>query len=974
MRAIALSLAVLCILTSCDQNKPATSLPEVVDFNFHVRPILIQNCYLCHGPDPGSRKAGLRLDTFEGATAALKEGGFAIVPGHPGKSKLVDRIKAHDPDQVMPPPDTKLTLSERDIAILTKWIDQGAQWKKHWAFIPPVLPDLEDLPEGKSEIDFLLEEKIKDFDIDLAPEAEKNALIRRVSYTLTGLPPTTEELHQYLGDKSADSYEKMIDRYLGSNRFGEKWARHWMDVVRYAETKGHEFDYTIAGAWRYRDYLIRAFNEDVAYDQFVREHLAGDLLSEVRRNAESGTNESQFGTAFLTMAEGKHSPVDLRQDEADRIDNMIDVTTKAFQALTVSCARCHDHKFDPISTADYYSMYGIMESSRFSPVPAELTVEKELSVDEIKKLDDYIRKMVTGKWSSGPQVTARPVAIVSQATTDAYTMIGDFRGRDLNGWKSDGFAFGDKTILGKPIFNARNELVGLSPGKASSRAIGMNLFGALRSPDFTIDKDFIGVSVAGKMSSVRIIIDNFQLISDPIYGEMDQRVDKEGGQRMVFDVASLKGRKAYIEILPGFFKQHVYHLQKDSYVEVDYVMAFNGKWIEPAPVSVDHDVFPSPDQIAVINRSLKGRPQRQSDDVIDALQKCKTLASGIADSTFFNGIKDGFGMDSKVFVRGSHQELGETSKRGFLSVIAGKDSVFDTRGSGRAELANAMLRADNPLTARVMVNRIWYYLFGRGIVETVDNFGLQGKLPTHPELLDFLAIKFQDDGWSNKKIIRYIMMTDAFKRSVSPGANARLKDPENLLFSHYPRRRLEAEQIRDGLLAVSGRLDLAMYGKPIPVHITDFMQGRGKPGKSGPVDGDGRRSIYQEVRRNFMEPMMLTFDRPVPFTTFGKRNVTNVPAQSLILMNDPFVIQQAEVMAAKLIAETNPVLEHRFEWIFERAYSRKPSLQEMTKAKEFLLQLARLHDVGEKDITNSLTVWKDYCHSVFNSKEFIYLI
>ncbi|MEJ0055697.1 MAG: DUF1549 domain-containing protein [Bacteroidota bacterium] len=360
-------LVTLSCVNQCGRQEHTPPLPELVDFNFDVRPILVQKCYLCHGPDPGSRKAGLRLDTFEGATAALKNGGNAIIPGHPGDSKLIERVKSKDPEKVMPPVDSKLELTEREIAILSEWIRQGAGWKQHWAFIPPLGPSMEELPAGKNEIDFLIEKKIEQNGLELAPEASKNSLIRRVSYILTGLPPAPEAIEKYIADNSPDAYEKVVDQYLSSPRYGEKWARHWMDIVRYAETKGHEFDYVITGAWRYRDYLIRAYNSDLPYDQFVKEQLAGDLMTSPRRHPVSGVNESHIGTAFYALTEGTHSPVDIRQDEADRIDNMVDVTSKAFQGLTVSCARCHDHKFDPITAADYYALFGVMESTRFSP-------------------------------------------------------------------------------------------------------------------------------------------------------------------------------------------------------------------------------------------------------------------------------------------------------------------------------------------------------------------------------------------------------------------------------------------------------------------------------------------------------------------------------------------------------------------------------------------------------------------------------
>ena len=985
-------LAGLLVLTRCGE-KHTPPLPAMVDFNFDVKPILVQKCYLCHGPDSSGRKGGLRLDTFEGATAALKEGGHAIIPGDPGDSKLIFRINSDDPEVVMPPPETKLALTEREIALLTKWIKQGAEWQPHWAFIPPKVRTL-DLPSGKNEIDFLLDNKVEQNGLRVAPEADKNSLIRRVSYVLTGLPPTEEAIDAFIADESEGSYEKMVDRYLNSPRFGEKWARHWMDVVRYAETRGHEFDFPIAGAWRYRDYLIRAFNTDLPYDQLVREQLAGDLLRTPRINPETGINESQLGTIFYALWEGKHSPVDVRMDEADRIDNLIDVTSKAFQGLTVSCARCHDHKFDPITAADYYSLYGVMESSRFTIVPADRTLMEEQDFDEVHKIEKYIRTMVAGKWNDSQGTTSvktndlrKEQTIVAGNDTVSHHVIGDFRCNDLNGWKSDGLAFGQRTTLGNPVLNKQKKLIQLAEGTASSRSIGSGIFGALRSPNFTISTNFIGVRALGKKSSIRIIIDNFQLISYPIFEGMNQKVDNETVHNYQFDVSHWKGRKAYIEIMSGTYNNHVYTLEKDAYVDVEYAIAFDDKWTEPvikdsqAPFTPGQAIDAwgkfnsSPHQVASLNMMLReGLLQQEFPEMTAILLSRERLVNDVYDSVFYYGITEGFGINSPVFIRGSYKDLTNPVPRKFLSAIKVKDSVFRSEGSGRLSLASSILDSENPLTARVMVNRIWHHVFGRGIVESVDNFGLQGKLPTHPELLDFLAIKFQKEGWSTKKMVKYMVMSEAFRRSVTATEEARRLDPDNLLLTHYPMRRLEAEDVRDALLTLSGSLDTTMFGPPVPLHITDFMQGRGKPLNSGPLDGNGRRSIYQEVRRNFLEPMMLTFDRPIPFTTFGKRNVTNVPAQSLIMMNDPFVILQAEVMAKKIIDQPTLTLEERIEWVYKRAYARAPSSRELTEARAFMRMIAGMHGVKEADILTATVVWKEYCHSVFNTKEFIYLI
>jgi len=967
LRNIIFSISLLVVVYSCnDNNNFSEPLPETVDFNFHVRPILVQNCYLCHGPDPSGRKADLRLDTYEGATAALKEGGHAIVPGKPSKSQLVYRIYHEEEDQIMPPPESNYKLTEREKALLEKWIDQGAEWKDHWAFIKP---ETSISTSSINAIDSLINIQLDQKQLVKTPQANKNSLIRRVSYLLTGLPPSPSAIENFISDQSSNAYEKMVDGYLNSSAYGERWARHWMDLVRYAETKGHEFDYSIIGAWRYRDYLIRAFNEDVPYNQLVKEHLAGDLLDSVRFNSKSGIAESPIGTAFFAMAEGTHSPVDIKKDEADRIDNMIDVTSKTFQGLTVSCARCHDHKFDPILTADYYSMYGLMESTRFTPVVAEQSLDIKKSTKEIQEIKAYMQKTISEKW--GEQLIADNIASVEKKKNDTtYQIIGDFRDSDFDGWKSTGIAFGKRTTLGDPIINkSSGRLIKLDKGRASSKHFGTGIFGSIQSPNFILEKNFIGVRARGKNSTIRIIIDNFQLIQDPIYGELEMKVDSEHWQNYIVDISPWIGHKAYVEILPGGYDRHKYQLPDNAYVEADYAIAYDAEW--PDEVPNQNEPFK---KIQQLNAQLNnGKLPSQFPELKSAIDSSQRLAQNLANPSVFYGVTDGFGIDSPVFIRGSHLELSEEkTPRSFLSALPKGGEPFRTAGSGRMEFANAMLANENPLTSRVMVNRIWHHLFGKGIVETVDNFGLQGKLPSHPELLDYLAIKFQNEGWSVKKMIRSIVMTEAFKRSTSRNDELLEADPTNIYLASFPVRRLEAEAIRDGILVASESMNDSLYGPPVAAYLTDFMQGRGRPSESGPLDGNGRRSIYMEVRRNFLEPMMTTFDRPIPFSTFGKRDVTNVPSQSLIIMNDPFVSQQAEIMAKKLLAERELSFEEKVSWLYLRAFSRKPVAEELKKVKDFMTMLQNMETSTETD--KELELWKQYCHSIFNLKEFIYLI
>lgn len=960
----------LLLLSSCgDNDKFVEPLPKTVDFNFHVRPILVQNCYLCHGPDPSGRKADLRLDTYEGATAALNEGGHAIVAGSPSTSQLVYRINHEEHDQIMPPPESNYKLTQREKALLEKWIVQGAEWKEHWAFIKP---ETTIQVSSANAIDSLIDLKLDQKQLVKAQQANKNSLIRRVSYLITGLPPSPEALNTYLTDKTTDAYEKMVDRYLNSSAYGERWARHWMDLVRYAETKGHEFDYTIVGAWQYRDYLIRALNDDIPYDQLLREHLAGDLLDSVRYNPKSGIVESQLGTAFFAMAEGTHSPVDIKKDEADRIDNIIDVTSKTFQGLTISCAKCHDHKFDPILTADYYSLYGVIESTRFTPVSADLSIEKKQSIKEIEDIDKYVHQLISSTWNKKNSAQNTSIPKPKKDVDNTYQIIGDFRNVDLDGWKSNGMAFGNRTTLGEPILNSSSgSLVKLDQGRASSKLLDTGIFGSLQSQNFILEKDFITVKARGTKSTIRLVIDNFQLIQNPIYGELEMKVDDKEWQEYVIDVSPYKGHKAYVEILPGGYQRHKYHLPEDAYVEVQYAIAYDSE--SPTEVLAANDTYKN---IQQLNTQLKnGALPSQFPELKTAMEKKNELSKSLVGKSFIYGVNDGFSINSPVFIRGNHAEPSEESiPRSFLSALPKGGIPFKSEGSGRMELANAMLNEDNPLTSRVMVNRIWHHLFGRGIVETVDNFGLQGKLPSHPELLDYLAIKFQNEEWSIKKMVRAIVLTDAFKRSTIRDEALLEADPTNIYLASFPVRRLEAEAIRDGILVASESLNDSLYGPPVATYLTDFMQGRGRPGISGPLDGNGRRSIYMEVRRNFLEPMMTTFDRPIPFSTFGKRDVTNVPSQSLIIMNDPFVAKQAELMAQKLLTHKKLSFEDKISWIYTRTFSREPSTQEVQKAKEFIGMLKQMEAQKEENLNQELALWKQYCHSIFNLKEFIYLI
>lgn len=999
---VCLKLSPFFILTffACQQNPDLAYLPKNPDFNFHIRPILSNNCFLCHGPDSSSREANLRLDIPEGAFAKMESGESAIVPGNPNLSELIKRVSNHDPEERMPPEETNKILSEREIELLKRWIENGAEWKPYWAFIPPqksAIPKVEDQEGLSNEIDNFILDKLAQQQLSPAPLANKRSLIRRLSYLLIGLPPSPQEINDFIKNEAPNAYEKLVDRLLDSPHFGERWARHWMDLVRYAETRGHEFDYAIIGAWRYRDYLIRAFNEDVPYDELIREHLAGDLVESPRYDPETGRNESRIGTAFFCLSEGTHSPVDIRKDEADRIDNMIDVTCKTFQGLTVACARCHDHKFDPIPTTDYYSMYGIMESSRFTLHPMGNALQTLEVMDSIHAHKTAIREFIAG---AEVEKKANKILIGNKDASykkdiSASKIIGilaDFRDGTLNGWLAQGLAF--QNAMGNLIFDeSHKKVIAFETGKASSKTLSKGLQGALRSPTFTIESDKLMIRASGASSMIKIVIDNFQLIRNPIYGGLEKILYEEDFKNYVFDLSMWKGHKAYIELVNGREvklngRNEQFEISRDAWMEVEYAIAYDSIRPEIPPIAFENKNWnrkevwnnwlneqSSPEEIAFLNKLGKEGSVRKLNSLMQKKQdQIEALGHSLYDSTFVVGIGEGDAIFSSVFERGSYQNLSkETIPHQFFAAMPEVAGEFPKTGSGRLAFANAIANPDNPLTARVMSNRVWHHLFGKGLVETVDNFGLQGKIPSHPELLDHLAIKFMEEDWSIKKLIKYIVCSNTFKRSTIALEKGDIKDPQNIYLHHFPVQRLEAETIRDALLATSSCLNTEQFGPSVPIHLTAFMKGRGRPAQEGPLDGEGRRSIYQEVLRNFLSPMMLTFDMPAPFSTFGKRNVSNVPAQSLTLMNDPFVVEQADYWALQLI-NSDLNFEDRIQEIYVKTFARLPDKEEIKAAYLFFEQQAAIYQIEEDNWQKNELLWRDFCHAIFNVKEFIFLI
>ena len=923
---------------------------DVEFFEKSVRPLLHEQCHSCHGA--AKQKGNLRLDSRE---AMLRGGdsGPAVVVGHPEKSLIVRAIGYQD-DNLRMPPRSKLAAGQ--IAALRHWIENGLAWpeaattsskaavatfdlqerSRHWCWQPlqtssaPLLPDA----NGGNAIDAFLRAKQRSAGIMHVPAADRSMLLRRVTFDLIGLPPTPEEIAAFQSDDRPGAFERVVDRLLASPHYGERWGRHWLDLVRFAETMGHEFDTDIPEAYRYRDYVIRAFNADVPYDQMVLEHVAGDLLPTPRIDPVDGANASIEATAFWSLGEGKHSPVDVRAEEAQRLDNQVDVFSKAFLGLTVSCARCHDHKFDAITTADYYALTSYLLSSHQQMAfvdPPEIFVP---GLARLKALQDRLRSL--------SKLKDKPVDSSSFSLPTGVTRFDDFAKAGFAHWYVSGMAFGSgPTNSATPVLHVNDQakLVLVLPGVVHSGLLGDHLEGALRSESFTIANKFIWFHVGGKGGQVSLIIDGFQKIQDPIYGGL--RFTTNTGETRVWramDVSMWQGHRAYIDLAddgPG-------------YLTIDAIAVGDKPPGDPMARAAPPIELPA--------------------ELLKELTAAKKEAEkSLPRPSRLPALEDATPWPAHINIRGNPNSFGATAPARFLEVFTGRPDAQASCG-GRLDLARQMLTHGRALLSRVMVNRLWKEHFGEGLVRTPDNFGRLGEPPSDPELLDYLASEFIRGGWSIKHMHRLMLLSEAYQQANEPAPVTLVKDPQNRLVSYQPIRRLEAECIRDAILGVSGRLDNRLYGPSVAPFLNPHMAGRGRPGSSGPLDGAGRRSIYVNVRRNFLSPLLVAFDYPVPFTTMGRRMSSNVPAQALIMLNDPFVVGQAKVWADRVLQGPARNPSERISQLYLEAFGRPATPQEIDAANAFVNPLSdsdRLADQHDR--------WADFCHVLLNVKEFIFV-
>ncbi len=1096
-----LALTSIAVVGAQSGSRPAgaPSAEQIEFFETKIRPLLADNCFECHSAQVETPFGGLRLDSRE-ALRAGGDSGPVIVPGDPLSSPLVQRVQGRP---VLMPPTGALEATA--IASLIEWVEMGAPWpegsvaaatdppdpsepfdlakrrRTHWAWQPVRQvdpPAVRDDTWPRDAVDRFILASLEAAGLEPAYPADRHTLIRRLSFDLRGLPPTPAEIARFASATSPTAYTDLVDRYLDSSHFGERWARYWMDLFRYSESHGSEGDPDIPLAWRYRDYLIRAFNGDVPYDQLIREHLAGDLLPTPRLDPENQLNESIIATAHFRLIEHGYQPVDPWEDRVKWADNQVDVVSKAFLGLSVSCARCHDHKFDAISQKDYYSLFGTLYGAR----PTQRAIDDETLLDTNKdalaalKVD--IRDGLAEAWleaadtvptrlleqlesadaaageaesASAREATPEPrdgsalgawrelAEVEDGALARAWRELGDrweseidvrerfnrehfetawdFSGADYASTVGHGTGRPDApSPPGEFAIERRGGrlLNGIYPGGAYTHLLSSKHAGVIQTPRFTVENDFISLRVlGGDLSFALLVIENYAVPRGGIYN-LRYSPKRDEMVWVQWDTSFWKGFTAYIEFATqddvtrfGFDREDFRAKNRPtrrgdgrSSIGVSQVLFHDVKETPRDTVVPVLHLLQGTDGEAPSSRqalaSLVGRRLREAvsawrdgrltelqavflDEFVRAdllprslehlvalralVARYRSLERDVPVARRAPGVVEEAAPDQPLLIRGNHQTRGEVVARSFLTAL--DDQPYPPEpGLVRLRLADAITAPDNPLTGRVAVNRLWRYLFGYGLVGTVDNFGRLGDAPSHAALLDYLAGAFVDDGYSVKQLVRRLVLTRTYQMSSQASPAALETDPSNRLLQHANLRRLDAEAIRDSMLSVSGRLDPTMYGPSVPV-----LRNR----DNGPVDGEGRRSIYQEIRRNVHNPFLEAFNLPKPATTRGQRDATNVPAQSLTLLNSPFVIGQAAEWGRRLAEGEAGTVGGRLDHMFLKALARQPTAAERDRMTDYLTAVASQRGTTEDLLLYDSDVWQDVAHSMFNLKEYVFI-
>jgi len=871
----------------------AASSEDMAFFEKEVRPLLISRCYECHSAEK-KIKGGLALDT----RAAILTGGDSgpgLVAGDLAKSKIIEALRYENHDLQMPP---KGRLPEAEVKTLEKWVLIGApdprtgvvvaksgpgkvaEGRKHWAFQPLAQPEP---PRSLAPhpVDAFLLQALQAKGLSPAPPVDRRALIRRATFDLIGLPPTPEEVQAFVDDAAPDAFGRVVERLLASPHYGERWARHWLDVARYADSNGMDENIAFGHAWRYRDYVVRAFNNDKPYNDFLIEQIAGDLLPR--------SEDAVTATGFLSLGARVLAEPDIQKLELDIIDEQIDTLGKAFLGMTLGCVRCHDHKFDPILQDDYYALAAIFRST------------KSLSDERMGAIKFWYEHSLATPAQTEAKRKAEEQVKAKRAEVTAFTT------------------------------KARNEI----KAELQSRAADY-LAAAATLP---MEADYAMVEALAKEHGLRprYLLTCRQALARQV--EHPFFAAWRGAQGNASAV-----RQHYAPL----FAEALISKKGAAYEALTDLAGFL------AVPDKDADAFDAATlaKIEGMNQVLKS---------LEAQAPELPAIMGVAEGTVTRTLP--------IHIRGSYLTLGKPVERGFPEVMRTSltKPVLHTKESGRLELARWMASTEHPLTARVAVNRLWRWHFGKGIVSSTDNFGLLGDKPSHPALLDWLARHFMENGWSIKAMHRLLMCSQAYQQDsrVSPSmagqSDPRLIDPENRLLWRANIQRLEAEQIRDAMLSVSGWLNPQIGGKTIPLLNKQFVFNH--TSKDATSYETPRRAVYLPIIRNNLYDMLEQFDYPDPTMPTGSRNSTIVAPQALIMMNAPVAMQSAQKLAARLHDESTD--ERRVQRLFALLFSRSPTPEEQRRV------LALLSDPQAANSPSE--AWAQVCQTLLAANEFMYL-
>ena len=931
-------------LVAASSARADVPIPNKVDFNRDVRPILSENCFACHGFDAAARKGDLRLDTADGAAGAVKG-------AKPRDVELIKRITSADRDEVMPPPEAGKTLTDRQKAILDRWVEQGAEYKGHWSYLKPTRPQVPGVEQPgftRNPIDRFVLAKLKEQNYAPSPEADRVTLIRRLSFDLTGLPPTPEEVSSFVGDASENAYEKVVDRLLASPAYGERMAAYWLDLVRYADTIGYHSD-NPQNVWPYRDYVIRSFNDNKPFDRFTVEQIAGDLL-------ENPTLEQRIASAYnrllQTTEEGGAQPKEYTAKyAADRVRN----ASSVWLGQTLGCAECHDHKFDPVTTKEFYqfaAFFADVQEAAVGKREPGMPVPSPEQEAELKTLDGAIAA------SKQKLAAATPELAAAQAQWEKDIAAGDVKWATLDphSWKVAGesklneedggvlksvYKVGARETYTITLKSDLKQVTGFRLEALADKDLPAGGPGTAPNGNFVLTE--LRVAAAGKPVKLQNPSADYAQEGHAVGTAIDGNNDTGWA------------------VQPQFGKSHVAvfetagTLALEAGADVTFTLEFQSRYPQHniGKLRLSATDSPNPSRQFVpdaVRQALAAGPEKRTDaqknevtayyrtiapvlqparDELAALEKRKTeLLAGMATCLV---TVSGPPRTVRVLPRGNWLDDSGEAVEPAVPAAFGSLNITGRRAT-RTDLAQWLVSRDNPLTSRVMVNRLWKLYFGTGISKSLEDLGSQGEWPTHPDLIDWLAVEFMDRGWDVKAMVKLIVTSGAYRQSSMPRKELKDVDPYNRLLARQSRFRLDAEMVRDNALSVSGLLAGKIGGRSVfPYQPPGYWFALNFPTREWQNDtGENlyRRGLYTHWQRSFLHPSLLAFDAPTREECTVDRPRSNVPQQALALLNDPTYVEAARVFAERILREGGSGSRERLTWAFRRALSRTPTAEE----------------------------------------------